>query len=107
MSGSSVARIVLSDVTTGIAKTTRSTMPLYMDIHSIPDGVTMADVAKAHQADLDTQGDDVSYLRYWVNEEEGTIFCLVEAPSADAAARVHQDAHGLVADEIHEVQEGS
>jgi hypothetical protein len=83
-------------------------MPLYMDVHTISDGVAVADVVKAHEADLDVQGRyDVSYLRYWVNEEAGKIFCLVEAPSADAAADVHREAHGLVADAVYEVQEGS
>ena len=83
-------------------------MPLYMDIHTIDGGVGLADVAKAHEADLATQaGRDVSYLRYWVDEASGKIFCLVQAPDADAAAAVHRDAHGLVADEIYEVAERS
>ena len=83
-------------------------MPLFMDRHVIRDGVTMDDVAKAHQADLATQGShDVSYLRYWVDESKGQIFCLVEAPDAEAANTVHREAHGLVADEIHQVQEGA
>ena len=83
-------------------------MPLYMDVHKVGGTVSMDDVAKAHQADLATQGEHgVNYLRYWVDEDEGRIFCLVEAPDADAAARVHREAHGLVADEIHRVQEGS
>jgi len=83
-------------------------MPLYMDVHNIDGGVTVGDVANAHEADLKTQGSyDVKYLRYWVNEGEGKVFCLVEAPSADAAATVHREAHGLVADAIFEVQEGS
>ncbi|MGZ4426489.1 MAG: DUF4242 domain-containing protein [Nocardioidaceae bacterium] len=83
-------------------------MPLYMDLHTIGDGVTVSDVAKAHMADLQTQGKyDVRYLRYWVNEPLGKVFCLVEAPSADAASTVHREAHGLVADEVFEVQEGS
>jgi Protein of unknown function (DUF4242) len=47
------------------------------------------------------------YLRYWVNEKHGKVFCLVEAPSTDAAATVHLEAHGLVADEVFEVHEGS
>jgi hypothetical protein len=42
-----------------------------------------------------------------VDEKHGAVFCLVEAPSADAAADVHREAHGLVADDIFEVQEGS
>jgi hypothetical protein len=79
-----------------------------MDIHNLGPGVTMDDVAKAHQADLATQpGHDVNYLRYWVDETEGRIFCLVEAPDAGAANTVHREAHGLVADAIYQVQEGS
>jgi hypothetical protein len=83
-------------------------MPLYMDVHTIDGGVGIADVAKAHMADLQTQAKyDVRYLRYWVDEGEGKVFCLVEAPSPDAASTVHREAHGLVADEVFEVQEGS
>jgi hypothetical protein len=83
-------------------------MPLFMDVHEIEGGVAMDDVAKAHLADLQTQAaHDVRYLRYWVDEAGGRVFCLVEAPSADAAAQVHREAHGLVADQIHQVQEGS
>jgi hypothetical protein len=83
-------------------------MPLYLDVHTIDGGVAAADVAQAHMADLQTQaGYDVNYLRYWVDEQQGKIFCLVEAPTAEAAATVHREAHGLVADEIYEVQEGS
>ena len=87
-------------------------MPLYMDVHTIEGGVNVNDVAKAHLADLQTQGAyDVKYMRYWVCEDkgsgEGKIFCLVEAPDAEAANDVHRDAHGLVADEIYPVAEGS
>jgi hypothetical protein len=83
-------------------------MPLFMDIHDLGPGVTMDDVAKAHQADLATQGGhDVNYLRYWVDEDQGHVFCLVEAPDAEAATAVHRQAHGLVADAIHPVQEGA
>jgi len=74
-------------------------MPLFMDVHSIDGGVSAADVAGAHQADLATQGTyGVNYLRYWVDEEAGKIFCLVDAPDAEAANAVHREAHGLVAD---------
>ncbi len=83
-------------------------MPLYMDIHNISGGVVAGDVAEAHKADLQVQGQhDVRYLRYWVDEQRGKVFCLVEAPSADAAATVHKEAHGLLADEIFQVQEGT
>lgn len=83
-------------------------MPLYMDVHTIAGGASMEDVANAHLADLRTQaGYDVRYLRYWVDEDNGKVFCLVEAPSAQAATTVHREAHGLVADEVFQVQEGS
>ncbi len=83
-------------------------MSLFMDVHSIEGGVSVADVAGAHMKDLETQKKyGVSYLRYWVNEEEGKIFCLVEAEDAEAANTVHREAHGLVADEIYTVSEGS
>ena len=83
-------------------------MPLYMDVHHLDGPVTVDDVAKAHLADLQHQDKyDVKYLRYWVDEAKGEIFCLVEAPSPDAANTVRREAHGLVADEVHLVQEGS
>ena len=67
-----------------------------------------SDVASAHQADLATQDAyGVNYVRYWVDEAAGKIFCLVEAPDAEAAATVHREAHGLVADEIYAVAEGA
>lgn len=83
-------------------------MPLYMDVHhQLPDGATAADVADAHDADVAIQDKyGVTYRNYWVDDKAGKVFCLVEAPSAEAAATVHRDAHGLVADEIFEVSEG-
>ena len=82
-------------------------MPLYLDVHTIDGGVAAADVEQAHLADLREQGrHGVQYLRYWVDEAEGKVFCLVEAPSAEAAEPVHREAHGLVADHLFEVQEG-
>ena len=81
-------------------------MPLFMDVHSIDGGVSAEAVAGAHRADLATQGaHDVNYLRYWVDEQAGKIFCLVEAPNAEAANTVHQEAHGLVADAVYHVSE--
>jgi hypothetical protein len=81
---------------------------LFIDVHTIEGGVSAADVAAAHQADLATQGPHgVNYLRYWIDERAGKIFCLVEAPTAEAANTVHRDAHGLVAEEIYHVNEYS
>lgn len=82
-------------------------MPLFMDTHRGVDGLTAQAVADAHKADLETQEKyGVDYKQYWFNAGDGTVFCLVEAPNAEAAAKVHQEAHGLVADDIVEVAEG-
>ena len=83
-------------------------MSLFMDVHTIDGGVAAADVAGAHMKDLETQQKyGVNYLRYWVNEDTGKIFCLVEADSAEDANTVHREAHGLVADDIFAVSEHS
>ncbi|HUO65320.1 MAG TPA: DUF4242 domain-containing protein [Terriglobales bacterium] len=83
-------------------------MPLYLDVHSKIDGLTADAAADAHRKDLEIQQKHgVRYLRYWFDEGTGKVFCLVEAPSREAAEAVHREAHGLVADEIIEVKEGS
>jgi hypothetical protein len=82
-------------------------LPLFMDVHNL-EGVKCDAVRDAHAKDVAVQGDHgVNYKSYWVSESEGKVFCLVEAPDAETAHRVHREAHGLVADEIYEVQEGS
>ena len=80
-------------------------MPLYMDIHELPEGTTAEDIAKAHAKDVETQRKyGVEYRKYWVNEGGNKVFCLAHAPSAEAAACVHREAHGLVAEKIIEVE---
>ncbi|MEU7528196.1 DUF4242 domain-containing protein [Saccharothrix sp. NPDC042600] len=81
---------------------------LFMDVHNhLPEGATARDVAEAHAADVRTQDQyGVKYLNYWVDDHAGKVFCLVEAPDAEAAHRVHREAHGLVADEIYPVTQG-
>src|SRR6516165_11057439 len=80
-------------------------MPLYMDIHEIPGGVSAEDVAKAHAEDVKIEHKyDVHYHKYWVNEKAGKIFCLCHAPNAEAAIQVHRQAHGMVADKVIEIQ---
>ena len=82
-------------------------MPLYLDTHKKVPGLTAEGVAEAHAADLRVQGKhNVSYLRYWYDEATGKVFCLAEAPSAEAAIAVHREAHGVLADDITEVREG-
>ena len=71
-------------------------------------GLTADAVAKAHARDVEVQAKHgVRYMRYWFDETTGKVFCLADAPSPEAAAAVHREAHGLMADEIVEVREGS
>src|SRR5947209_10688868 len=80
-------------------------MPLYMDIHNLPEGTTAEDVAKAHAKDMETQRKyGVEYSKYWVNASGKKLFCLAHAPSAEAADCVHREAHGMVAEKIIEVE---
>ena len=81
-------------------------MPLYMDVHRVGE-IDPAALAGAHERDLEVQDrHGVNYVNYWYSEDSGTIFCLVEAPDAEAAETVHREAHGLMADEIIEVKSG-
>jgi hypothetical protein len=44
-------------------------MPLYMDVHTLGSEVSAADVAEAHQKDVETQDKyGVDYRSYWVDK---------------------------------------
>ena len=81
---------------------------MFMDVHShIPEGIGPDELAAGHQADLEVQDRfKVRHINYWVDLQAGRIFCLVEAPDAQAAQDCHRNAHGHVADEIYEVLQG-
>lgn len=80
-------------------------MPKFMDVHNMP-GATKADVAAAHQKDLSIEKKHgVHFEKYWLDERSGKVFCLSEAPNAEAAKRVHAEA-GHPTDEIYPVFEG-
>ncbi len=82
-------------------------MPTYMDVHRHVPGLTREGVEQAHAADLRAQAKHgVEYLKYWFDEDTGRVFCLCQAPTKEAAAAVHREAHGLLADELWEVEEG-
>jgi hypothetical protein len=84
-----------------------SELPTYIDIHDIP-GVKESDAAGAHEADLRVQGGyGVDYRHYWVDEENGKVFCLVDAPDRETATRVHREAHGLEAHTLYQVKQGA
>ena len=78
-------------------------MPLYMDRHDLS-AVTAEDVAAAHVQDLAVQERyGVHYITYWFDGASGTVFCLADAPTKDAAETVHRESHGLIAFEVIEV----
>ena len=82
-------------------------MPTDIDIHDLP-GVKVSDVVPAHAADVRVQDAyGVDYKHYWVDEEAGKVFCLVDAPDRETAARVHREAHGLEAHTLHQVVQGA
>jgi len=78
-------------------------MPMFMDVHTGMAGVTDEALAAAHQADLDIQGEEgVDFQKAWADPVTGHVFCLSEAPDADAVRRIHERA-GHPADEVHEI----
>ena len=81
-------------------------MPIYMDVHRLEGGVTPLEVEQAHLSDLEAQEKyGVRYLKYWFNQEAGSVFCLIDAPEPDAAVAVHREAHGMIADKLIQVDE--
>ncbi|MDX3643327.1 SCO4226 family nickel-binding protein [Streptomyces sp. NPDC014892] len=78
-------------------------MTKFMDVHHNMKGITEDQLRAAHQADLDVEKDEnVHFERAWADPASGTVYCLSEAPSADAVQRVHERS-GHMADEIHPV----
>ncbi len=81
---------------------------LYMDIHELEPGkVKFADVAGAHQKDLATQGKyDVQFLKYWVDESKGLVYCLSSAKDSASIVNTHAEAHGLLPSHVYLVTDG-
>lgn len=83
-------------------------MPLYLDRHDFVPGLTAEAIAQAHERDMEVAPKyGATYFRYWFDEATGRVFCLFEAPDEEAGVAVHREAHGILADEITRVQEGS
>lgn len=78
-------------------------MAEFMDVHHNMKGLSAEDLQAAHAADLAIQGEEgVDFKHAWADPVSGTVFCLSEAPSADAIRRIH-DRTGHSADEVHEL----
>jgi hypothetical protein len=82
-------------------------MPLYLDVHYHVEGLTEEAIQAGHARDLAVaEKHGVRFVKYWYDESSGRVFCLVEAPSKEAFEATHREAHGILADEIWEVNEG-
>jgi phenolic acid decarboxylase len=89
------------------AQTSKSNR-LFIDVHILhPGSVTAADVAAAHAKDLAVQGKHgVNFLKYWVDEKAGTVYCLSSAQDSSHIADAHNEAHGLLPHQVYAVTEG-
>lgn len=81
-------------------------MPLFLDLHELPEGITAAHVAEMHQADLDIEHKyNCRGLTYWCDEKRKTAFCLIDAPNKQALIDLHENAHGAIPTRIIEVND--
>jgi len=81
---------------------------LYIDVHHLSGSVKYSDVAAAHAKDLATESKyGVQFLKYWVDESKGVIYCLSSAPDTMAIRNTHREAHGLLPDFTYEVKDGN
>ncbi|HTM92230.1 MAG TPA: DUF4242 domain-containing protein [Flavisolibacter sp.] len=82
---------------------------LYIDVHYLPDGkVKYEDVAAAHAKDLAIESKyGVQFLKYWVDESKGVVYCLSSAPDSSAITSTHREAHGLLPQTIYKVEDGA
>jgi hypothetical protein len=81
----------------------RHPVPEFMDVHRGMKDITPEQLAEAHNADLAIQDDEgANFKQAWADPSTGVVFCLSEAPSAEAVKRIHERA-GHPADEVYEV----
>lgn len=83
-------------------------MALFMDVHKRVEGLRPEELAEAARKGIaQAEKLGVKFRNYWYNEQEGTIFCLCEAPSKEAARKAHLETGEPEPDEIFEVKEGT
>ena len=67
-------------------------MPLYLDVHNKIEGLTMLRLRVARtRRTLRCRANTANYI-HWHDEGTGKVFCLVEAPSKEAARRLSPEA---------------
>jgi len=82
---------------------------LYIDVHQLTPGkVTYEAVAGAHAKDLAVENKyNVQFLKYWVDEQKGLVYCLSSAADSSGIRKTHAEAHGLLPDHIYLVTGGA
>lgn len=93
--------------TTDITNTTEH-QAYFIDVHDLEPGkVVFEDVADAHQKDLATQDKyGVKFMKFWVDEQKGKVYCLSQAKNAEAVKTTHKEAHGLIPATVYQVTGG-
>lgn len=95
-------------VTAGKESAIKKGEDFYLDVHEFGAGkVTAKDVAAAHQKDLAVESKyGVNFINYWVDEKDGRVVCLSQAPDSSAVINTHKEAHGLIPVYIIKVKQG-
>jgi hypothetical protein len=104
LSGQLSAQQTKSDTTSK----TKESKRFFIDVHQLEPGkVKFEDVAGAHAKDLATEKKyGVDFLKYWVDEEKGLVYCLSSSPDSASITKTHAEAHGLLPTRIYEVTDG-
>jgi Protein of unknown function (DUF4242) len=93
-------------VTDGMAAALKGNKKLFLDVHELGK-VSAKDVAGAHKKDLAVEKKyGVNFINYWVDEKEGVVMCLSEAPDSNAVIKTHKEAHGLLPAYVMQVKQG-
>lgn len=101
--------LILVSFCDSYAQNQSSSNNLYIDVHYLPAGkVNFADVAAAHAKDLATENKyGTKFIKYWVDESKGVVYCLSSAPDTAAISNTHREAHGLMPQAIYKVEDGN
>ena len=103
-----IATFIVAALSGKLYAQSNSSNNLYLDVHHLgPGKVKFEDVEKAHAKDLATEKKyGVQFIKYWVDEADGNVYCLSSAPDSGAIRKTHAQAHGLLPDQIYMVNAG-
>src|SRR5882757_8758338 len=101
--------IILGPLRASAQSTMGKDTNLYIDVHHLgPGKVKYEDVAKAHAKDLAVEKKyGVNFIKYWVDEKGGNVYCLSSAPDTLSIRKTHAEAHGLLPEQIYMVKSGT